>query len=146
MNFTVWWTRCSRSMVFAVPDFLVESPFTPQGDQPTAINELANGVESGLRYQTLEGITGSGKTATIAWLIERIQRPTLILEPNKSLAAQLASELKEMMPSNREMCIRDSQYPPCARDRQRFWCALRLLTTANSQWVRPQCRGLVVED
>jgi len=88
-------------MVFAVPDFLVESPFTPQGDQPTAINELANGVESGLRYQTLEGITGSGKTATIAWLIERIQRPTLILEPNKSLAAQLASELKEMMPSNR---------------------------------------------
>lgn len=84
-----------------MPDFLVESPFTPQGDQPTAINELASGVQSGLRYQTLEGITGSGKTATIAWLIERVQRPTLILEPNKSLAAQLASELKEMMPSNR---------------------------------------------
>ncbi len=84
-----------------MPDFRVESPFTPQGDQPTAINQLVAGLESGLRYQTLEGITGSGKTATIAWMIERIQRPTLILEPNKSLAAQLASELKEMMPSNR---------------------------------------------
>jgi excinuclease ABC subunit B len=58
-------------------------------------------VEDGLRFQTLEGITGSGKTATIAWLVERVQRPTLILEPNKSLAAQLASELKEMLPSNR---------------------------------------------
>jgi excinuclease ABC subunit B len=82
-------------------EFLVESPFTPQGDQPNAINQLVSGLESGLLYQTLEGITGSGKTATIAWMIERVQRPTLILEPNKSLAAQLASELKEMMPTNR---------------------------------------------
>ncbi|MDE3146069.1 MAG: excinuclease ABC subunit UvrB [Acidobacteriota bacterium] len=82
-------------------DFLVESPFRPSGDQPLAIATLAQGVGDGLRYQTLEGITGSGKTATIAWLVERVQRPTLILEPNKSLAAQLASELKEMLPSNR---------------------------------------------
>ena len=82
-------------------DFLVESPFRPSGDQPLAIATLAQGVNDGLRYQTLEGITGSGKTATIAWLVERVQRPTLILEPNKSLAAQLASELKEMLPSNR---------------------------------------------
>ena len=82
-------------------DFRVESPFQPSGDQPTAIETLARGVTDGLRYQTLEGITGSGKTATIAWLVERIQRPTLILEPNKSLAAQLASELREMMPQNR---------------------------------------------
>src|SRR5487761_2198436 len=81
--------------------FLVESPFQPAGDQPLAIATLARGVEDGLRYQTLEGITGSGKTATIAWLVERVQRPTLILEPNKSLAAQLASELKEMLPNNR---------------------------------------------
>ena len=81
--------------------FLVESPFQPAGDQPKAIAQLAQGVEDGLRYQTLEGITGSGKTATIAWLIEHVQRPTLILEPNKSLAAQLASELKEMLPQNR---------------------------------------------
>jgi len=84
-----------------VDKFLVESPFQPAGDQPKAIAQLAQGVEDGLRYQTLEGITGSGKTATIAWLIEHVQRPTLILEPNKSLAAQLASELKEMLPQNR---------------------------------------------
>jgi len=82
-------------------DFLVESPFQPSGDQPTAIAKLAEGLQAGLRYQTLEGITGSGKTATIAWLIERVQRPALILEPNKSLAAQLASELREMLPNNR---------------------------------------------
>ena len=84
-----------------VDKFLVESPFSPSGDQPQAIETLAEGVQDGLRYQTLEGITGSGKTATIAWLAERVQRPTLILEPNKSLAAQLASELKEMLPHNR---------------------------------------------
>ena len=81
--------------------FLVESPFQPAGDQPAAIAALSLGVEDGLRFQTLEGITGSGKTATIAWLVEHVQRPTLILEPNKSLAAQLASELKEMLPQNR---------------------------------------------
>jgi excinuclease ABC subunit B len=84
-----------------VDKFVVESPFHPSGDQPRAIETLARGVEDGLRFQTLEGITGSGKTATIAWLAERVQRPTLILEPNKSLAAQLASELKEMLPNNR---------------------------------------------
>jgi excinuclease ABC subunit B len=84
-----------------VDRFLVESPFQPAGDQPKAIAALAEGVEDGLRFQTLEGITGSGKTATIAWLVEHVQRPTLILEPNKSLAAQLASELKEMLPQNR---------------------------------------------
>ena len=81
--------------------FLVESPFQPSGDQPTAIATLTRGINDGLRYQTLEGITGSGKTATIAWLVEQVQRQTLILEPNKSLAAQLASELKEMLPQNR---------------------------------------------
>ena len=81
--------------------FLVESPFQPAGDQPKAIESLARGINDGLRYQTLEGITGSGKTATIAWMVENVQRPTLILEPNKSLAAQLASELKEMLPQNR---------------------------------------------
>jgi excinuclease ABC subunit B len=84
-----------------VTDFLVESPFQPAGDQPAAIAALTQGIRDGLRYQTLEGITGSGKTATIAWLVEQVQRPTLILEPNKSLAAQLASELREMLPSNR---------------------------------------------
>lgn len=95
--------QCVRSLLHgdSMSDFVVKSPFQPSGDQPRAIELLANGVNDGLRYQTLEGITGSGKTATIAWLIERLQRPTLILEPNKSLAAQLASELKEMLPDNR---------------------------------------------
>ena len=95
------WTTSSASWGSSVDRFLVESPFHPSGDQPRAIATLAEGVNDGLRFQTLEGITGSGKTATIAWLVERVQRPTLILEPNKSLAAQLASELKEMLPSNR---------------------------------------------
>ena len=84
-----------------MPDFEVVSPFRPAGDQPQAIGELAQGVEDGLQFQTLEGITGSGKTATIAWTIEKVQRPTLIIEPNKSLAAQLASELRELLPNNR---------------------------------------------
>ena len=81
--------------------FEVVSPFRPAGDQPEAITRLAQGVHDGLQFQTLEGITGSGKTATIAWTIEKVQRPTLIIEPNKSLAAQLASELRELLPKNR---------------------------------------------
>ena len=81
--------------------FEVHSPFEPAGDQPQAIEALSRGVLDGLRFQTLEGITGSGKTATIAWVVERLQRPTLVIEPNKSLAAQLAAELKEMLPDNR---------------------------------------------
>jgi excinuclease ABC subunit B len=77
------------------------SDFEPAGDQPTAIAELAEGVTAGERYQTLLGITGSGKSATIAWTIEQVQRPTLILAPNKSLAAQLANEYREFFPDNR---------------------------------------------
>ena len=84
-----------------VPAFEVVSPFRPAGDQPQAIAGLVEGLERGDRYQTLLGITGSGKTATIAWTIEAVQRPTLIIEPNKSLAAQLAAELKEFFPRNR---------------------------------------------
>ena len=84
-----------------MPEFEVVSPFQPAGDQPTAIRELVEGVRRGDRYQTLQGITGSGKTATIAWTIEQVQRPTLIIEPNKSLAAQLSSELRELFPKNR---------------------------------------------
>jgi len=84
-----------------VPDFEVVSSFRPAGDQPQAIRALAEGVMRGDRYQTLQGITGSGKTATIAWTIEAVQRPTLIIEPNKSLAAQLSSELRELFPKNR---------------------------------------------
>ncbi len=84
-----------------MPEFRVESPFRPSGDQPAAVAALVEGVQRGDRYQTLQGITGSGKTATIAWTIEAAQRPTLIIEPNKSLAAQLSSELREFFPKNR---------------------------------------------
>ncbi len=87
--------------IVSVPDFEVVSPFRPAGDQPEAIAGLVAGLERGDRYQTLLGITGSGKTATVAWTIEAVQRPTLIIEPNKSLAAQLAAELKEFFPRNR---------------------------------------------
>ena len=81
--------------------FEVVAPFEPAGDQPRAIEALAAGVAAGHRFQTLLGITGSGKSATIAWTIERAQRPTLVLAPNKSLAAQLANELRELFPHNR---------------------------------------------
>ncbi|MEE8674270.1 excinuclease ABC subunit UvrB [Tractidigestivibacter scatoligenes] len=80
--------------------FKVVSPFEPAGDQPQAIEKLAHGVEEGLRYQTLMGVTGSGKTFTMAKTIEAVQRPTLIMEPNKTLAAQVASEMRELFPNN----------------------------------------------
>jgi excinuclease ABC subunit B len=81
--------------------FEVVSPFGPAGDQPKAIASLADGVEGGERFQTLQGITGSGKSATIAWAIEKYQRPTLVLAPNKSLAAQLAGEFRDFFPNNK---------------------------------------------
>lgn len=81
--------------------FEVVSDYQPAGDQPKAIVQLAEGIERGDRFQTLLGITGSGKSATVAWTIEKVQRPTLILAPNKSLAAQLAQEMKEFFPKNR---------------------------------------------
>ena len=84
-----------------MPRFHVESDFQPAGDQPAAIAKLTAGIERGDRFQTLLGITGSGKSATIAWMIERVQRPTLLLAPNKSLAAQLAGELRGFFPENR---------------------------------------------
>ena len=80
--------------------FRVVSAFEPAGDQPKAIDELTRGVEDGARYQTLLGVTGSGKTFTMAHLIERMQKPTLIMAPNKTLAAQLAAELREFLPDN----------------------------------------------
>jgi excinuclease ABC subunit B len=81
--------------------FRVVSDFAPAGDQPAAIAALTKGIDDGQRFQTLLGITGSGKSATIAWTIEQTQRPTLILAPNKSLAAQLAQEMREFFPDNR---------------------------------------------
>ena len=84
-----------------MPPFQMVSDFEPAGDQPKAIAALTEGIERGDRFQTLLGITGSGKSATIAWTIEQVQRPTLVLAPNKSLAAQLANEFREFFPDNR---------------------------------------------
>ena len=81
--------------------FEVVADFDPAGDQPQAIQKLSEGIKNGKRFQTLLGITGSGKSATIAWTIEKTQRPTLVIAPNKSLAAQLANELREFFPNNR---------------------------------------------
>ena len=80
--------------------FKVVSPYEPAGDQPQAIKALAKNVDDGMRYQTLLGVTGSGKTFTMAKVIEATQKPTLVLAPNKTLAAQLAGELKEFFPNN----------------------------------------------
>ena len=81
--------------------FELVSDFAPAGDQPAAIESLTQGLEAGERFQTLLGITGSGKSFTIAGVIARAQRPTLVLAPNKSLAAQLTSEFREFFPKNR---------------------------------------------
>ena len=80
--------------------FKVISPYTPSGDQPKAIRELAARIRDGEQDVVLMGATGTGKSATTAWLIEELQRPALVLEPNKTLAAQLAAEFRELLPNN----------------------------------------------
>ncbi len=94
-------TRGPQITVPTSVPFRLVSDFAPSGDQPAAIDSLVTGIERGDRFQTLLGITGSGKSATIAWTIERVQRPTLVIAPNKSLAAQLANEFREFFPDNR---------------------------------------------
>ena len=83
-----------------MPKFEVVSPYQPSGDQPEAIDALATGIENGLKEQVLLGVTGSGKTYTMAKVIEKVQRPTLVLAHNKTLAAQLCAEFKEFFPNN----------------------------------------------
>ena len=83
-----------------MPRFEVVSEYTPSGDQPEAIEALASGLEMGLDEQTLLGVTGSGKTFTMAKIIEKVQRPTLVLAHNKTLAAQLCAEFREFFPHN----------------------------------------------
>ncbi|OLT37849.1 excinuclease ABC subunit B [Actinomadura sp. CNU-125] len=83
-----------------VAPFEVVTEMTPSGDQPQAIGELAGRVDRGDKDSVLLGATGTGKTATIAWLIEKLQRPVLVMQPNKTLAAQFANELREMLPGN----------------------------------------------
>ena len=81
-------------------EFKVHSNYEPSGDQPTAIKELVDGINRGSDYQTLLGVTGSGKTYTIAKVIEEVQKPTLIISHNKTLAAQLFGEFKSLFPNN----------------------------------------------
>ncbi len=83
-----------------MPKFKISSEYVPRGDQPQAIEALTAGIESGLEHQVLLGVTGSGKTYTVANVIEKIQKPTLVLAPNKTLAAQLFSEFKALFPEN----------------------------------------------
>ena len=80
--------------------FQLESQFSPSGDQPSAINALVAGVNAGEKFQTLLGVTGSGKTFTLANVIKQTKRPSLIMAPNKTLAAQLYAEMKEFFPHN----------------------------------------------
>ena len=81
-------------------DFKLVSGFEATGDQPQAVDRLARGIDNDVRHQTLMGVTGSGKTFTMAGVVERVQRPTLVIAHNKTLAAQLATEFKEFFPNN----------------------------------------------
>ena len=92
--------RPVTDLVRTVAPFAVIADFSPSGDQPLAIEDLAARIEAGERDIVLLGATGTGKSATAAWLIERVQRPTLIMAPNKTLAAQLANEFRELLPNN----------------------------------------------
>src|SRR6478672_11073929 len=92
--------RAVEEIVRAGGRFEVVSQYAPAGDQPAAIDELERRIIAGERDVVLLGATGTGKSATTAWLIERLQRPTLVMAPNKTLAAQLANELREMLPNN----------------------------------------------
>src|SRR3954463_8359632 len=83
-----------------MPQFEVISPFKPQGDQPSAIDQLVKGINDGKKFQTLMGVTGSGKTFSMANVIARIQKPCLVVSHNKTLAAQLYEEFKELFPNN----------------------------------------------
>ena len=83
-----------------MPEFKIVSDFNMMGDQPRAVESLVGGLKKGLRFQTLMGVTGSGKTFNMANVIELVQRPTLVMTPNKTLAAQLATELREFFPEN----------------------------------------------
>ncbi len=93
-------TAKAKLLTFEGSPFQLHQPFAPAGDQPTAIKQLVEGIEDGLSYQTLLGVTGSGKTFTMANVIAQMGRPALVLAPNKTLAAQLYSEMREFFPNN----------------------------------------------
>ena len=89
-----------------MPPFRFTGSFEPTGDQPGAIEALADGLRAGERFQTLLGATGTGKTATMAWVIEQTQRPALVIAHNKTLAAQLCNEFREFFPRQRRRVLR----------------------------------------
>src|SRR5438132_7146401 len=86
--------------LFPMAEFKTSAAYKPTGDQPVAIKTLSEGLTAGERYQTLLGATGTGKTATMAWIIEEVGRPALLIAHNKTLAAQLCNELREFFPGN----------------------------------------------
>jgi excinuclease ABC subunit B len=92
--------RPTTDIVRSEAPFVVESEFQPAGDQPAAIAELARRIKDEEKNVVLLGATGTGKSATTAWLVEKLQRPTLVLAPNKTLAAQLANEFRDLLPHN----------------------------------------------
>ena len=83
-----------------IAPFEVISDYQPSGDQPTAIKEITERINAGEQDVVLLGATGTGKTATVAWAVEQLQRPTLVMQPNKTLAAQFANELRQLLPNN----------------------------------------------
>ena len=93
-------TQSTPVVTFSGSPYRLHQPFPPAGDQPVAIGQLVEGVEDGLSFQTLLGVTGSGKTYTIANVIQQVQKPTLVMAHNKTLAAQLYGEFKAFFPNN----------------------------------------------
>src|SRR5438067_475684 len=89
-----------RSYPSRVPDLRTAQDYVPTGDQPGAIASISEGLVAGERYQTLLGATGTGKTATMAWIVEQVQKPALVIAHNKTLAAQLCNEFREFFPQN----------------------------------------------
>jgi len=112
--------------------FHLHAPYEPKGDQPTAIEAMVHGLDAGERYQTLLGATGTGKTFSIANVIARTGRPTLVLAHNKTLAAQLCNELREFFPNNAVVAFMASVFPrnisrqPCGSRWEIGWICARL--------------------
>src|SRR5260370_18334054 len=100
MGFALQQSHCTVALEFPNSPFRLAELYAPSGDQPEAIDKLVEGIDDGLAFQTLLGVTGSGKTFTMANVIARLGRPALVLAPNKTLAAQLYSEFREFFPEN----------------------------------------------
>ena len=131
-----------------VAPFKVESDYEPAGDQPAAIAEIVERINAGVKDVVLLGATGTGKTATVAWVTEQLQRPVLVLQPNKTLAAQFANELRQLFPHNAiEYFVSYYDYYQPERRRHRSRCASYLHARSVEQpglaWVTPRSRPAV---